>query len=54
VSQRIGHTYAAEQGVVRLATKAELEDVLGTGVVGGGPSMMYATQAFSDSEEFSA
>ncbi|PTB18944.1 alkylhydroperoxidase [Trinickia symbiotica] len=37
------------------ATRAEIEDVLGTAVyMGGGPSMMYATHALEAFEEFSA
>ena len=36
------------------ATRAELEEVLGTAVyMGGGPSMMYATHALIAFEEFS-
>jgi AhpD family alkylhydroperoxidase len=37
------------------ATRAEVEDVLGTAVyMGGGPSMMYATRALRAFEQFSS
>lgn len=44
------------QALVKLGTtRAELEEVLGTAVyMGGGPSMMYATQALAAFEEFSS
>ena len=44
------------QALVKLgATRAELEDVLGTAVyMGGGPSMMYAMHALAAFEQFSS
>lgn len=44
------------QALVKLgATRAEVEDVLGTAIyMGGGPSMMYAAHALKAYEEFTA